>query len=115
MGYDIDAQLVPGVAERFEIREDGATFWLREDTLGDGVPVTARDFVFSWKRVLDRKPLHSMRLFFTLLRTLRRKPRGNAGCHAGFRAASDRRLEVDFERPPLLRQAGGLSDLFPGA
>ena len=52
--YDIDAQLVPGVAERYEIREDGATFWLREDALwSDGVPVTARDFVFSWKRVLD--------------------------------------------------------------
>src|SRR6188474_122305 len=29
--YDKNNSLVPGVAERWEIRPDGATFWLRED------------------------------------------------------------------------------------
>ena len=46
ISYDRKGQLIPGVAERWEIREDGATFWLREDSLwNDGQPVTAQDFV----------------------------------------------------------------------
>ena len=54
--YDKNNQLAPGVAERWEIRRDGATFWLREDAVwNDGVPVTARDFVFSWRLALDPK------------------------------------------------------------
>lgn len=50
---------VPGVAENFEItnNEDGTatyTFKLREDAKwSDGEPVTAKDFVFSWKRAVD--------------------------------------------------------------
>ena len=54
ISYDRKGQLIPGVAERWEIREDGATFWLREDSLwSDGQPVTAQDFVFAWRRVVD--------------------------------------------------------------
>ena len=52
--YDAKNQLVPGVAERWEIRPDGATFWLRENALwSDGKPVTAHDFVFAWQTVAD--------------------------------------------------------------
>ena len=36
--YDEHNQIVPGVAERWEIREDGATFWLREDARWSGRP-----------------------------------------------------------------------------
>ncbi len=54
ISYDDNDQLIPGVAERWEIREDGATFWLRDDAMwSDGQPVTAHDFEFAWKRVLD--------------------------------------------------------------
>src|SRR5262245_15687960 len=52
--YDEKNRLVPGVAERWEIRPDGATFWLRENARwSDGQPVTAHDFVFAWQTVLD--------------------------------------------------------------
>ena len=51
--FDANNQLVPGVAERWEIREDGATFWLREDARwSDGLPVTAHDFSFAWHTAL---------------------------------------------------------------
>ena len=54
IAYDEEAQLTPGVAERWEIRTDGATFWLREDARwSDGQPVTAHDFEFAWKRAID--------------------------------------------------------------
>src|SRR5437762_3333039 len=54
--YDEKNHLVPGVAERWEIRPDGATFWLRDDARwSDGQPVTAHDFVFAWQTVVDPK------------------------------------------------------------
>ncbi len=101
LGYDIDAQLVPGVAERYEIREDGATFWLREDALwSDGVPVTARDFVFSWKRVLDPETASQYAFILYPIKNAEAINRGEMPVATlGVRAASDRILEVDFERP----------------
>src|SRR5262249_52445124 len=48
--YDEKNRLVGGIAERWEIRSDGATFWLRNNALwSDGKPVTANDFVFAWQ------------------------------------------------------------------
>lgn len=48
----------PGVAESWEISPDGKTyvFHLRADARWtDGRPVTARDFAYSWRRVVDPK------------------------------------------------------------
>ncbi len=44
----------PGVAEKWDMSEDGLTwtFHLREARWSNGDPVTAHDFVYSWKRVL---------------------------------------------------------------
>ena len=50
------ALAVPGVAESWEVNEDGTqyTFKLREDAVwSDGVPITADDVVYSWLRLLD--------------------------------------------------------------
>jgi oligopeptide transport system substrate-binding protein len=54
MTHDIDNRLVGGVAERWELTDDTATFWLREDARwSDGKPVTAHDFVFAWQQVAN--------------------------------------------------------------
>jgi oligopeptide transport system substrate-binding protein len=54
MTYDIDGKLVGGVAERWELTDEKATFWLREDARwSDGQPVTAHDFVFAWQQVAN--------------------------------------------------------------
>ena len=44
-----DGKVIPGVAERWEVSEDGLTwtFHLRESKWSDGSPVTADDFAFS--------------------------------------------------------------------
>jgi ABC-type oligopeptide transport system substrate-binding subunit len=46
---------VPGVAKRWDISDDGTvyTFYLRDAKWSDGKPVTAHDFVYAWKRVLN--------------------------------------------------------------
>lgn len=51
-----DGSTVPGVAESFEVSEDGLkyVFKLRKDAKwSNGDPVTAHDFEFAWKRVLN--------------------------------------------------------------
>jgi oligopeptide transport system substrate-binding protein len=51
------AEPVPGVATSWETSPDGLTwtFHLRDSRWSDGVPVTADDFVFSLRRMMDPK------------------------------------------------------------
>ena len=51
-----DGEILPGMATDWEVSEDGKTytFTLREDAAwSDGTPVTAGDFVFAFRRILD--------------------------------------------------------------
>lgn len=51
-----DGEILPGMATEWEVSEDGKTyrFRLREDARwSDGEPVTAEDFVFGWRNMLD--------------------------------------------------------------
>lgn len=53
---DAKAQVQPGAAESYTVSDDGKTwtFKLRKGALwSDGSPVTADDFVFSWRRLVD--------------------------------------------------------------
>lgn len=56
MAQDKDAKVIPGAAESYVMSADGKTytFKLRADgKWSDGSPVTAKDFVFSWQRVVN--------------------------------------------------------------
>lgn len=48
-------EIFPGIAESWDVSEDGltVTFHLRESNWSDGSPLTAHDFVYSWKRGMD--------------------------------------------------------------
>jgi oligopeptide transport system substrate-binding protein len=99
--YDEKNRLVPGVAERWEIRADGATFWLRENALwSDGKPVTAHDFVFAWQTVVDPRTA-SQYAFITY--SVKNAEAINTGKMSrdklGVRAVNDHQLEVQFEAP----------------
>jgi ABC-type oligopeptide transport system substrate-binding subunit len=54
--YTPEMDVLPDVAKNWEILEGGRRyiFYLREDThWSDGTPVTAEDFVYAWRRVLN--------------------------------------------------------------
>ncbi len=54
--FDKDNNIVPGVAESYDVSADGLTwtFHLRDGLKwSDGTDLTADDFVYSWKRVAD--------------------------------------------------------------
>ncbi|MEO8466881.1 MAG: peptide ABC transporter substrate-binding protein [Gammaproteobacteria bacterium] len=99
--YDVAGNVVPGVAERWDIRPDGATFWLRADSVwSDGKPVTAHDFVFAWRTIVD--PATASQYAFILYAVKNGAainrgdlPRDRLGVHA----VDDRTLEVEFENP----------------
>jgi oligopeptide transport system substrate-binding protein len=99
--YDASNRLVPGVAERWEIGADRATFWLREDARwSDGEPVTAHDFVFGWRKVVD--PVNASQYAF-ILYYVKNAEAINAKKMPvetlGVKAVDDRTLAVEFERP----------------
>ena len=49
------ANIIPGVAEKWDISADGKTytFHLRHTTWSDGTPLTAADVVYAWQRDVD--------------------------------------------------------------
>lgn len=54
---DARGRPIPGAATRWNVSQDGLTwtFHLRRALWSDGVPVTAADFVFAWRRLMDPK------------------------------------------------------------
>ncbi len=117
--YDENGQAVPGVAERWDISPDGKTytFHLRSEAKwSDGTPLTAEDFVASWKRTLT--PSTGSQYNYQLF------PIKNAQAFAegkltdfsqvGVRAADARTLVVELENPtPYFIQLCAFPTLHP--
>jgi len=99
--YDADNRLVGGVAERWVIDDATATFRLRPQARwSNGEPITAHDFVFAWRKVLD--PLNASEYAFILygLKNAEAVNRGEMPLESlGVFAVDDRTLEVHLERP----------------
>ncbi|MEM7099180.1 MAG: peptide ABC transporter substrate-binding protein [Pseudomonadota bacterium] len=98
---DMQDRLEPAIAERWEVTPERATFWLRDNAKwSDGEPVTAHDFEFAWKTVLD--PENASRYAFLLypIKNARKITEGEVPVEqAGVRAIDDRTLVVDLEYP----------------
>lgn len=54
---EMDQKIQPGIATHWETTENDTviTFYLRESNWSDGTPLTAHDFVYSWKRAINPK------------------------------------------------------------
>ena len=99
--YDRRGNIVPGVAERWEIDNSDATFWLRAyASWSDGKPVTAHDFVFAWQNALN--PITASEYAF-ILYPIKNAEAINKGELAvdelAVKAIDDLTLSVEFERP----------------
>jgi oligopeptide transport system substrate-binding protein len=101
MTYDQSNNLVGAVAEKWELRENGATFWLRKDTRwSNGQPVTAHDFVFAWRKVVD--PANASEYAFILYPVTNAQAINEGELppeQLGVRAVDDYTLEVDLFQP----------------
>jgi oligopeptide transport system substrate-binding protein len=109
-------QVVAGVAESWQVRADGATFHLRGDARwSDGKPVTAHDFIFAWRLLVD--PANAGP-YASLLFSLKNAEAVVAGKmkpeSLGVSAPNDRLLEVTFQHPiPYFEKLAAFSSLLP--
>ena len=94
-------ELEPGIAERWEVTDTRATFWLRKDAKwSDGVPITAHDFVFAWRTVLDPDVVSEYAFLLYPIKNGRAvNERELPLADLGVRALDDHTLEVDLQRP----------------
>ena len=100
----VSARPIPGLAERYEISPDFKTytFHLRTNAVwSTGERITARDFVYSWFRVLDPATgsRYASQLFYieNAERWLNKELTNRA--EVGFRALDDFTLQVELENP----------------
>jgi oligopeptide transport system substrate-binding protein len=100
MTEDIAGNPVFGAAENSVARSDGLTyrFKLRDHRWSDGKRVTADDFVFAFRRVLDPKTASQYASIMYPIRNARRVNGGTAaGDQLGVRAIDPQTLEIQFE------------------
>ncbi|MFX3623381.1 MAG: peptide ABC transporter substrate-binding protein [Ectobacillus sp.] len=100
---DKNNKAVPGVAEKYEKSEDGKkyTFKLRKDAKwSNGDPVTAKDFVFAWKRALDPATKSEYAYIMFDVKNAQAINEGKASPDTlGVKAIDDYTLEVELEQP----------------
>jgi len=102
---DAEARVQPGVAESWTVSPDGKTytFTLRKEAKwSNGDPVTAHDFEYAWKRVLDPNSEvpapYAYQLYY--LKNATAYNSGEAGAdEVGVKALDDHTLQVELEHP----------------
>jgi oligopeptide transport system substrate-binding protein len=100
---DKDANVIPGAAESWTVSDDGKvyTFRLRQDAVwSDGSPVTAEDFVYSFRRLQDPATAAE---YASMLYVIQGAESVNTGSgkpeDMGVRAIDDRTLEITLNAP----------------
>jgi oligopeptide transport system substrate-binding protein len=100
--YDAEGKLVPGVALGWTASADGLTydFDLRAESWSNGDPLTADDFVFSFRRLIDPATAAPYANLFHVIKNGDAVARGRVAPDAlGVRALGAHRLEITLERP----------------
>ena len=116
--YDAAGQPIPAAAESWTVSEDGLTwtFRLRRGaTWSDGVPVTAHDFVFALRRLLNPETAAEYASITYLIKNAQPINEGNAPLDSlGARAVDDYTLELTLEHPaPYLPELATHYTMFP--
>lgn len=92
----------PACAEKIDLSEDRLTytFHLRDSCWTNGDPVTAFDFEYAWKTLLDSKfPCPNAHLFYPIKNAEAVKKGFMSTDALGIRAIDSRTLEVTLEKP----------------
>jgi len=102
MTEDAMCRPIPGMATAWTTSPDGLTwtFTLREAVWSDGIPVTAEDFVFAWRRILEPGLAAPYAYYLYFLKNGAAINAGKMpGAALGARALGDRKLEMRLEHP----------------
>ena len=103
--HNAKGEVSPGVAESWEVRDDGKVYRFRlraNAKWSNGDPVTANDFVFSLRRIMN--PATGAK-YATILYSIKNAEKVNKGTDGlkpedlGVKAIDDRTLEIALEQP----------------
>ncbi len=112
-----DGTAAPGMAERWTTSPDGKTwtFYLRDAVWSDGVPVTAEDFVFSLRRIMNPQTASEYASLLYFIKNAQPVNEGKApGETLGVRALSPKVLEITLEHPaPYLTELAKHQTMLP--
>ncbi|MDO8907196.1 MAG: peptide ABC transporter substrate-binding protein [Pseudohongiella sp.] len=99
--YDENGELVAGIAERWEQNGTEITYWLRDNARwSNGDPVTAHDFEFAWKKVLEPATASQYSFILYPILNAEKANQGELPVDAvGVRALDDKTLQVTLEAP----------------
>ncbi|WP_343216174.1 peptide ABC transporter substrate-binding protein [Clostridium mobile] len=105
------------MAESWTTSPDGLkwTFKLRDAEWSDGKKVTANDFEYAWKRLLDPATKSQYATFLYVLKNGRAYYDGKAKAEdIGVKAVDEKTLEVELENPtPYFLELTAFSSLYP--
>ena len=100
-----DGTLIPGLAERWEVSEDGKVwkFYLRDNLKwSNGDIITANDFRFSWINVLNPSTKAEFSNFLYIIKGAEEYSRHNGKlADVGIKAINNKTLEVTLNRPSI--------------
>lgn len=119
--YQLDAagNTIPGMAIKEEISEDGKThiFTLRDAKWSDGQPVTANDFVFSWRRLADPNTAseYSYMVSVAGIKNADAVTKGEKPTsELGVTAVDDKTLKIELDYPvPFFNQLVAFPPFYP--
>ncbi|MBP2645790.1 MAG: ABC-type transporter, periplasmic subunit [Firmicutes bacterium] len=100
--YDNDGLPKAAAAENWEVSPDGMvyTFHLRANKWANGDPVTAQDFEYAWKRLLDPKTAAEYSYMLFPIKNAEAFNSGKASADdVGVKALDDKTLQVTLEKP----------------
>jgi oligopeptide transport system substrate-binding protein len=113
----VDGQIKEAVAEKYEVSPDGLTytFHLRDSKWSNGDPVTAHDFEYAWKRVLNPETASGYAYQLYYLKNGEAYNAGKAKAEdVGVKATDDKTLVVTLENPaPFFPQLVASVTYFP--
>lgn len=97
-----DNKVIPGVAKSYEVSDNKKTytFHLRDSKWSNGTPVTAADFVYSWKRAVNPDTAAEYAfLFFDIKNAKKINSKELPIDQLGVKAIDDQTLEIQLEQP----------------
>ena len=106
-----------GVASKTQVSKDGKTwtFTLRNSKWSDGTPVTAKDFVYSWRRTVNPKTASQYAYLFEGIHNATKISAGKASVNTlGVKAEGNNKLVVSLDkRIPYFKLLMGFPLFFP--
>lgn len=112
-----DGKPMNSAAESVEVSQDlkTYTFKIRDAKWSNGDPVTAKDFEYAWKRVLDPKTAANYAYQLYYIKNGEKANKGEVGLdQVGVKALDDKTLQVELENPtPYFLELTSFYTYFP--